>query len=342
MKGRALVLGRLRGRDAAALVVDGVLEDLLVAPPDDRPPPETIFRALPDRPVKGMGGVFLRLPEGTAFLRTTRGVSPGRPLLVQVSGYADAGKAVPVTNRVALKGRHVVVTLGAPGRNVSRQVRDAAARQRLESLAADVELPEGAGLIMRSEAAHADGEALVAELGALADLAARMACDVSGPAERLFDGPGPHEIALRDWGRSDDVQDGAAALAENGVEEAVDALLRPVVALAGGGSLSIEPTRALVAVDVDTGRDTSPAAALKANIAAARVLPRELRCRGLGGQVVVDFAPIPRRDRQRVEQALTAALRQDPVETAIVGWTPLSHLEVRRRRVRLPLTECLR
>jgi Ribonuclease G/E len=94
-------------------------------------------------------------------------------------------------------------------------------------------------------------------------------------------------------------------------------------------------------VDVDTGRDTSPAAALKADIEAARALPRELRCRGLGGQITVDFAPIPRRDRQRVEQALTAAFRRDPVETVIAGWTPLAHMELRRQRSRLPISECL-
>jgi Ribonuclease G/E len=342
MKGRVLVLGRLRGRDAAALMVDGVLDDILVAPPEDRPGPETIYRAMPDRPVKGMGGVFLRLPDGTAFLRQTRGIAPGRPLLVQVSGYADAGKAVPVTTRVAIKGRHALVTLDAPGRNVSRQVRDAAERRRLEGIAMGIGLPDGAGLIMRSEAADADAGALAAELGSLADLARRIADDVSGPPERLLDGPGPHEVALRDWGAADHVASGEDDFAAAGVEEAVDALLRPEVALPGGGCMSIEPTRALVAVDVDTGSDTSPAAPLKANIAAARALPRELRCRGIGGQVVVDFAPVARRDRQRVEQALTAALRQDPVDTVIAGWTPLSHMELRRRRVRLPLTECLR
>ena len=105
--------------------------------------------------------------------------------------------------------------------------------------------------------------------------------------------------------------------------------------------MTVEPTRALVAMDVNGGGDTSPAAALKANIAAARALPREFRCRGLGGQVTVDFAPVPRRDRQRIEQALAAALRRDPVETVVAGWTPLSHLELRRQRSRLPLQECL-
>jgi Rne/Rng family ribonuclease len=92
-----------------------------------------------------------------------------------------------------------------------------------------------------------------------------------------------------------------------------------------------------VAVDVNTGADLSPAAALKANLAAARELPRQLRLRGLGGQVVIDFAPLARPDRTRVEQTLTAALRGDGIDTTIAGWTPLGHLELLRRRTRRPL-----
>jgi Rne/Rng family ribonuclease len=108
------------------------------------------------------------------------------------------------------------------------------------------------------------------------------------------------------------------------------------VALAAG-SMTIEPTRALVAVDVNTGADVSPAAGLKANLAAARELPRQLRLRGLGGQVVVDFAPLAIPDRPKVETALAAALRHDGIDTAIVGWTPLGHLELQRKRARRPL-----
>ena len=65
MKGRLVVLGEYREREAAALVVDGRLEDLLVAPADDAPPaPGAILRGTLDRFVKGQGGVFVKLPEG--------------------------------------------------------------------------------------------------------------------------------------------------------------------------------------------------------------------------------------------------------------------------------------
>ena len=121
----------------------------------------------------------------------------------------------------------------------------------------------------------------------------------------------------------------------------IDALLSPCVALAGGAFAFVEPTRALVAVDVNTGPDTSFAAGLKANIALARDLPRILRSRGLGGQITVDFAPLAKKDRRQVEQALKAAFRRDQTETALAGWTPLGHFELQRKRERLPVAEVL-
>lgn len=99
----------------------------------------------------------------------------------------------------------------------------------------------------------------------------------------------------------------------------------------------VEPTRALIAIDVNTGGDTSPAAGLKANMAAARLLPRALRLRGLGGQVVLDLAPMPKKDRRGFEAALRKAFKADSVETALVGWTPLGNYELQRQRGRAPL-----
>ncbi|MEO0766347.1 MAG: ribonuclease E/G [Pseudomonadota bacterium] len=125
-----------------------------------------------------------------------------------------------------------------------------------------------------------------------------------------------------------------------GVSACLDALQTPDVALATG-SMIVEPTRAFVAVDVNTGADFSPAAGLKANLFAARELPRQLRLRGLGGQIVVDFAPMPKKDRRTLEETLRKAFRADPVETSLVGWTTLGHYELQRKRERRPLHEVL-
>ena len=105
--------------------------------------------------------------------------------------------------------------------------------------------------------------------------------------------------------------------------------------------MMIEPTRAIVAIDVNTGPDTSPAASLKVNIAAARDLPRQLRLRGLGGQIVVDFAPMPKKERAILDQVIRAAFKTESAETNLAGWTILGLFEMTRKRDRLPLAEIL-
>jgi Ribonuclease G/E len=350
MKGRVVVLGRIGGREAAALVVDGRLDDLLVAPPENAPPaPGTILRGVADRPVKGLGGMFLRLPDGArGFLKDTDGIAPGQGLIVQVAGVAEPGKAVPVTRRLVVKGRYAIVTPGATGLNVSRQVREPAERVRLQALLDGAGEPDGAahadeGAILRSAAAGADAADILAELAELRSVARRIAADTAGAPECLLDAPGPHEAAWRDWADPppDGVEEGADAFARTGADDLVAELLNPVAGLPGGGFMAIEPTRALVAVDVNTGPDTSPAAGLKANIAAARDLPRQLRLRGLGGQVVVGFAPMPKRDRAALDQQIRAAFRADAGEATLAGWTALGNFELQRRRDRMPLATAL-
>lgn len=339
MKGSVIALDEIGGRRAAARLVDGKLDDLLVDPADDAPRPGAIFRAVCDRPVKGQGGMFLRLPEGRAFLRGAKGLKPGQALIVQVTGWAEAGKAVPVTDRVLFKSRYAIVTPGAPGVNVSRRIRDEALRVRLKEIAIEVMgEAQGIGLILRSEAAGGFEEAIADDIASMRDLTAAVLGDAAGgEPELLVDGPDAHELAWRDWPVPDVFADAPGSFAAQGVDELIAAMREPQVRLPAGASAFIEPTRALVAVDVNTGPDTTPAAGLKANIALARELPRQLRCRGLGGQITVDFAPMPKKDRRALEQVLRAAFRADPVETAFAGWTPLGHFELQRKRERRPL-----
>ena len=76
------------------------------------------------------------------------------------------------------------------------------------------------------------------------------------------------------------------------------------------------------------------------NIAAARDLPRQLRLRGLGGQVVIDFAPMPKRERAILDQVMRAAFKTEG-EINLAGWTTLGLYEMTRKRDRLPLAEML-
>ncbi len=342
MKGSVIVLGEIAGHEAAARLVDGRLEDLLIDPGEALDfAPGAILRGTVDRPIKGQGGVFVRLPGTMGFLRETGGLAPGQAVIVQVQGVAEPGKALPVSTRVLFKSRHVIVTPGAPGINVSRSIRDPERREDLTALATEAMAGSPFGLIVRSAAEAAPEDEIADDLLALRDLATAVMADDRGGPELLVDAPGPHEEAWREWPEADETDQGDNAFARHGIAEMIAALLSPEVALPGGGSMVIEPTRALIAVDVNTGADTSPAAALKANIAAMRDLPRQLRLRGLGGQVVVDVAPMPKRDRATLEQQLRAALKRESAETTLAGWTPLGHLEIQRKRDRVPLTRVL-
>ncbi len=344
MKGRMLVLDEIAGRQAAALLVDGRLEELAIDPDGDVAIPGAIYRAVADRPVKGQGGIFVKLPGGSGFLRQISGVAPGQRLLVQVTGPAEEGKAVPVTARLLFKSRFAIVTPDAPGLNISRKIKDEERREELAALA-EVGMKgadEALGLILRSSCLEAEDEAIAEDIAAMRGLAEAVLADVTGGPELLVDGLSAHDLAYRDWMEPavDDVDADAGSFDRHGVGEMLEALAGPRVVLEGGASFLVEPTRALVAVDVNTGPDTSPAAALKANIATARDLPRQFRLRGLGGQVVVDFAPMPKRDRHILDQVLKAAFKGDG-EANLAGWTTLGLYEMTRKRDRLPLSELL-
>ena len=338
---RTIALDHLNSAEAAALLVGGRLEDLLID--SDQPRPGAIYRAIADRPVKGQGGMFLRTPDGSAFLRQIKGLTPGQPLLVQVTGYAEPGKALPVTTRLLFKSRFAIITPDAPGLNISRSIKEENLRDSLLEIAHS-EMGESAmGLILRSSCENAEASDIAEDIRAMCDLAEAVLADATGTEpETLTEGDGPHALAWRDWVDPADVLTDPGSFAETGVLDQLDALRDPLVPLPGGASFYIEPTRALVAVDVNTGGDASLAAGLKANINMARDLPRQLRLRGLGGQITLDLAPMPKKDRRTFESALRAALRQDTTETTLAGWTPLSHFELQRKRDRQPLTDLLK
>lgn len=339
MKGRTVFLDHIGEREAAALMVDGRLEDLLID--NDQPRPGTIYRAVADRPVKGQGGMFLRTPDGSAFLRQVKGLAPGQRLIVQVTGYAEPGKAIPVTQKVLFKSRYAIVTPGAPGMNLSRSIRDDDERDRLLGVAHEVMPEDVGGLILRSSCAGADEDEIADDIIAMVDLARQVAADDGDEPEKLLEGDGPHLLAWREWTEPAEIVTGEGCFEDHEIVDLIDELNHSKAALPGGASLFIESTRALVAVDVNTGRDTSPAAGLKANTNAARDLPRQLRLRGLGGQITLDLAPMPKKDRRGFETALRAAFRADSIETILAGWTPLGHFELQRKRDRLPLAELL-
>ncbi len=163
----------------------------------------------------------------------------------------------------------------------------------------------------------------------------------SGPPARLAAGPGAvarlaalHPGAAMREGWSD-------ALAER-----VVALAEPEVTLPGGARMSITPTRALVAIDVDLGglaarRGDKARALAEANAAVPPELARQIRLRHLGGAILVDFAGLSVRRRAALGEPLAQALRSDPQQARLLGFTGLGLAEIVRGRTHTPLHEML-
>ncbi|MGB1234515.1 MAG: ribonuclease E/G [Planktomarina sp.] len=336
MKGKQAILGHIGDHPVAVRYVDGKLDDVLV-PDVDAPALGTVYRGIVDRPQKGMGGAMVRLPEGTGFLRGVKNLSPGDAITVQMSGYAEPGKAVPLTARVLFKSRYVIVTPYAPGVNVSRQIRDEDKRDELTVVGKASITDNGYGLIFRSSAADVDMDAVIEDLDIMMGRAEAVMAEDGSMPEMLLEGDDPHVLAWREWADVKHVLTGSKDLNETGaLDDLVD--FTGVKAFLSHGSLFIEPTRALVAVDVNTGTH----APLETNLAAIRDLPRQMRLRGLGGQITVDLAPVMKKDRKLLESTIKASLRSCAVETEFVGWTPLGHIELKRKRERAPTAPILK
>ncbi|MEM6824893.1 MAG: ribonuclease E/G [Pseudomonadota bacterium] len=318
---------------------------------------------------------------GEGYLRDAKSVRQGERILTQVVSLPEPGKAVTLTTRLLIKGPRLILTPGARGINVSRKIGNSSERERLEETvraarAANRCTPnlDAMGVIIRTAARDEGAIELAREYDCLVSTWSRhMALLRDHNAVKSDEKHAPLDYALREWlfprpnailcgpglarslSYSDDIGppaffgDGSyirliettnEPFSAAGVHEAIDALKLPVISL-GSASMSVESTRALVAIDVNTHADFSPAAGLKANLDAATELPRQLRLRGLGGQIAVDFAAMPKQQRRTLEEALKKAFRHDWVETSLVGWTGLGLYELQRKRERRPLTEVL-
>ena len=126
------------------------------------------------------------------------------------------------------------------------------------------------------------------------------------------------------------------------VAEAIEALSRPQVALAGGATLSIWPTPALVAIDVDAGASLAGRGGHQAvNRAVLPAVAEQIRLRNLSGAIVVDLAGLSPRKRAAMGPDFAAALAGDPLRARFLGFTALGLAEIVRSRVHPPLHELL-
>ncbi len=305
-------------------------------------------------------------------------IHEGAAVLVQVVKDPQGGKGAELTLNLSLPGRHLVYAPHQRGLVFSRRLADEAERQRLAAAVESFARPDE-GFILRTAALGATPEDLArdaewlraawAEIEASAGKAKPPACvwrDLS-PLARVLRDRGHAGIrrvvtddpaaqrAAQDYGRRFmpalaghiELSRGDIPLFDRlGIHEDIGAALQPRVALPSGGFLMIEPTHALTAIDVNTGRhigDTNQADTILAtNLEAARAVARQVRLRNLSGLIIVDFVHMLAAEHQeRVLAAVREAFAEDPMFVRIGGFTELGLLEIARRRGRPPLHEIL-
>ncbi len=305
-------------------------------------------------------------------------LNEGDAVLVQVLRDPRGDKGAKLTTRITLPGHYLVYTPGLAEIKISRRIEDGDARARLGARM-DSEAREGEGFILRTAAAAAADEDLAGEIG---DLRAAWAAigesrDASKPPACLHEELDPPLRVLRDGGGRKikrvavdeakvlaeireycqqslpqmtaalDRHDGADDLFEAaGVEEQIERALSPVVALPSGGSIIIEETAALIAIDVNTGGAGKPGGreetALATNLEAAAESARQIRLRNLAGTLIIDFVPMRyRRDGAAVLAELRRAVAGDPGVPHVIGFTRLGLVEMTRRKQRRPLKTAL-
>jgi ribonuclease G len=352
-------------RYRAAAVAKGTLVDAMSVPRGENGTVGSIYLGRVVRRAAGMGAAFVEIGLARpAFLNLGKDTpAEGKPVAVQIVEEAAGNKAARVSTRLALEGRFLVLLPRDKGIAPSRRL-DAAAAQRLRDLAKPL-VQAGEGLVLRAGAAQATREDLDAELATLralwrsieAKLAGtppatahaehglrRILCTFAGNPGTSFifsDGEAARQarqlaatIAPDLAARIAAAEEGAALFDRHGVGDALALAEGPEVPLPSGGRLTIETTRAMVAVDVDSGGGSMAAeAVLATNLEAATELARQMRLREVGGPVVVDFIRMQRKgDHDRVRRRLAEAVAFDRMGVQLLGWTAGGLFELSRAR----------
>lgn len=299
-------------------------------------------------------------------------------MLVQVVKEERGNKGAALTTYLSLAGRYCVLMPNtARGGGISRKITNAVDRKKLKEIAGELEVPEGAGLIVRTAGAKRtkpeikrDYEYLMrlweqireltlksiapAKIYEEGDLIKRSIRDLYSREidEVLVEGEAGYRTA-KDFMRmimpshAKQVvryQDQTPLFAKYQVEGYLSGMFNPVVQLKSGGYIVIGVTEALVAIDVNSGRATKEGSieetALKTNVEAAEEIARQLRLRDLAGLIVIDFIDMEeRRNNATVEKRLKDKLKTDRARIQVGRISGFGLLEMSRQRLRPGMLE---
>jgi ribonuclease G len=305
-------------------------------------------------------------------------IEKGQRLLVQASKEPIGTKGPRVTTHISLPGRFLVLMPGSGHIGVSRKIEDREERARLRAMAREI-VPDGIGIIIRTVGEELTREVFEREFNTLHDTwkkiqkrskSARPPAlihreakltsgiirdvfttkvdaltiegrEVYGEVKQYLDGVDPQLM-----NRVHLYVDPVPLFDKFGIEDAIREAFQRRVDLPSGGYIIIEPTEALVSIDVNTGRYTGKKdpekTILKTNVDAAREIARQLRLRDIGGIVVCDFIDMETRANQdRVLQELRQYLARDRARTRAFQVSELGLIEMTRQRVRPSLFQSL-
>ena len=300
-------------------------------------------------------------------------------LLVQAVKEERGNKGAALTTYLSLAGRYsVLMPNTARGGGISRKINHVATRRRLKTILRDLEIPDGMGVIVRTAGEERNKAEIKRDYDYLlrlwnsvrdltlkssaptlvyeeASLIKRTIRDVYSRDidEIIIDGEDACQTArafmkllmpshvkrIKPW------PEGNSPLFHHyKVESQLAAMHNPDVQLKSGGYIIINPTEALVSIDVNSGRSTRERSieetALKTNIEAADEVARQLRLRDLAGLVVIDFIDMENtRNQIQVERCLKDAMRQDRARIQLGRISPFGLMELSRQRLRPSLFE---
>ncbi len=346
-------------------------------------PVETGFEAA-EPPPESVGGETEEPREQRATPRFLRNykiqevVRRRQILLVQVVKEERGTKGAALTTYISLAGRFSVLMPNSPrGGGISRKITSAADRRRLKEVTAELDLPRGMGLIVRTAGANRpkpeiirDCEYLLNQWDQIRDLTMKSVAPALIYEEANLIKRAIRDVYSRDvddilvdgeqgWRAARDFmrmlmptharkvqlwRDPQPLFVKAQVEAQLDAMLSPTVQLRSGGYLVINQTEALVAIDVNSGRSTRERGieetALKTNMEAAEEAARQLRLRDLAGLIVIDFIDMEnRRNIAAVERRLKDALKNDRARIQVGSISHFGLMEMSRQRLRPSLAE---
>ena len=299
-------------------------------------------------------------------------------LLVQVVKEERGNKGAALTTYLSLAGRYcVLMPNSSHGGGISRKISSAGDRKRLKTIVDDLSLPKSMGLIVRTAGLQRTKTEIKRDFDYLArlwdeirentlkssapalihsdsDLIKRAIRDIYNRdiEEVVVEGAEGYKSA-RDFmkmlmpshaRRVKPYSDPVPLFQRYGAEDQLKAMYDPVVQLKSGGYLVINPTEALVSIDINSGRSTKEhgieQTALATNLEAAREIARQLRLRDMAGLVVIDFIDMEHHSNTRkVEKAMKDALKNDRARIQVGRISSFGLMEMSRQRLRTGVLE---